>query len=242
MTYPPKDILTMWDRVNDVLTTGQDAWRADDAVCNAAFRFRLLRNEIIDVIEASVLADVTGGTSLTPVVTASTEGDPLDNNAAKETAISTAIPIAGAIRQWAIKTDNDAIARNMEINAGEFQDMRDTYTADRLRLIHTTGVSNMGELARYGVAQPALDDLIAKIRAYEAVNPRSIASRWTTGGVEGGEFDEIIRDGMALLNDTLDPAVERLSGRSPGFVDAYKAARSGLDTGPSHVPPTLGKL
>lgn len=241
MTYPPKDILTMWDRVNEVLTTNQEAWSKDDAICNAAFRFRLFRNEIIDVIEAATVVDATGKANPAPVATASTEGSPLDNNAAKEAAVAAALPIAGAIRQWAEKTDNDAIASNMNLNDGDLRDMRDTLTADRLRLIHTTGISNMGELARYGVGQPALADLMDKIRAYEMVNPRSIANRWT-GENTGSDLSEIISEGMALLNDTLDPAVEGYSAVSPKFVEMYKGARAGMDLGPSHVPPTLGKL
>ena len=244
MTYPPKDVFTMWDRVNEVLSTGQDIWKDDQAICNATIRLRLLRNEIIDVIEATTVAEAVGtkSTARVPAFVASSEGAPIDNDAAKAEAVNAALPIATAIREWAIKTDNDAIALSMDINAADLQNMRDTLTADRLRLIHTTGVSNMGELTRYGVAQPALDDLLGKIRAYEAVNPRSISGGWSALGSEGGDFDEIIRDGMELLDQTLDPAVERLSGTSPGFVDAYKAARSGMETGPSHVPPTLGKL
>ena len=244
MTYPPKDIFTMWDRVNEVLTTNGDAWKDDDAVCNAVARFRLLRNEIIDIVEAAAVADATGAknSGSAPATVLSTEGIPADNDAAKEAAVAAALPIAGAIREWAIKTDNDSIARNMDLNAADLQNMRDTLTADRLRLIHTTGVSNMGELARYGVAQPALDDLMGKIRAYEAVNPRSISGGWTALSTEGGALDEIIRDGMALLDEKLDPAVEGLSSSAPEFADMYKAARSGMEMGPSHVPPTLGKL
>lgn len=247
MTYPPKDVLTMWDHVNEILTTDQDAWSADDAICNAAFRFRLLRNEIIDVIEAASAADATGANGASasggaPLPTLSTEGTPIDNDVAKQSAVAAALPITQAIKHWAERTDNDAIARNMSLSARELQDMRDTMTADFLRLVHTTGVSNMGELARYGVAQPALDDLMEKIRAFEAVNPRAIAGQLGAAGGEIGGFDEIIRDGMALLNDTLDPAVERLSAAAPGFVDAYKAARSGINTGPSHTSPTDGKL
>jgi hypothetical protein len=241
MTYPPKDVFTMWDRVNDVLTAGADVWSTDDAICKAVFRFRLLRNEIIDVVEAATVADAIG-TTRAPITTLSSEGTLVDNDVAKQSAVTAALPIAQAIRNWAERTDNDAIARNMSLDSAELQDMRDTMTADYLRLVHTTGVSNMGELGSYGVAQPALDDLMGKIRAFESVNPRAVAGHLDAGGVEGGAFDEIIRDGMALLNDTLDPAVERLSGNSPGFVEAYKAARSGMDTGPSEEPPTAYKL
>lgn len=241
MTYPPKDVFTMWDRVNEVLTAGADAWSSDDAVCKAAFRFRLLRNEIIDVVEAATVADATGMTAV-PITALSSEGAPVDNDVAKQSAVAAALPITKAIRHWAELTDNDAIARNMSLDATELQDMRDTMTADYLRLVHTTGVSNMGELSRHGVGQPALDDLMEKIRAYESVNPRSVAGQLEATGVEGSAFDDIIRDGMALLNDTLDPAVERLSGSSPGFVEAYKAARSGMDTSPSEQPPTDYKL
>lgn len=227
----------MWDRVSDVLTSNQHVWTSDEAVCSAAFRFRLLRNEIIEVTRAASGIETTGREPV--VIVASTDAVPLDSNAAREAAIAVALPIADAVRRWAEHTDNDAIARNVDLGA---DGLRDTLTADRLRLLHTIGVSNMGELARYGVAQPALDDLMEKIRAFEAVNPRTIANQADVGGGEAGGFDEIIRDGMALLNDTLDPAVERHSATSPDFVDAYKAARSGMDTVPSEEPPANYKL
>lgn len=239
MTFPPKDVFTMWDRVNDVLTNNADAWSSNDSICKAVFRLRLLRNEIIDVVEATAVADATGASTTTILI--STEGAPIDNDAAKQTAIAAALPIAQGIRHWAERTDNDAIGRNMSFDAQELQDMRDTMAADVLRLIHTTGTANMGELGRYGVGQPALDDLITRIQAFESVNPSNIAGQWKTEGTEGGALDEIIRDGMTLLTDTLDPAVEGSSNQAD-FVAQYKAARTGMETGPTVVPPTTYKL
>ncbi len=136
----------MWDHVNEVLTTDLDVWSTDDAICNAAFRFGLPRNEIIDVREVASAADpnATNGASPSrdaPIATLSTEGTPIDNDAANQSAVTAALPITQAIKHRAGRAHNDAIARNMSVSAEGFQDMRETMTADFLRLMHTTGVS-----------------------------------------------------------------------------------------------------
>lgn len=215
MTDRQENILTMWDTVDAVLTQYNETWEALVPFRAGAGRVRELR---IAAIGASgrQMAKTTGATT--------------DKKQAEAEAIAAGVQIAKNIQAWARSTGNDELYDTMNFDASELRDMRDTATADALRLIHATGNANETALTGFNVTRAGLAELLAKIVAYEGFLPRATV---IVGDKKKAAADlkAIITEGQGILTDTLDNLIGNFSATAPDFAAAYRNAREIRDLG-----------
>ena len=142
--------------------------------------------------------------------------------------------LAGAVRSWALTRDMADLAARVRAPKTELRKLRDLALAERSELVvqaareHLAGDDGLEAAA--GVTAAEVDALDAADDAFaEALStPRAAIAEQAraTGDIAAG-----LSAVSALLDDHLDPLVDRFEDDAPDFADAYERARVVVDRG-----------
>jgi len=164
-----------------------------------------------------------------------THGVAEDKRQSRLAMCQTALPLAGAVHAYAIKTRNNELAGRMNYSLSGLMTGRDTESARRCQDIYDAANANLPTLGDYGLTDAKLNLLQAAIAAYNLLitKPREVRAKGktTTGNIQA-EFN--------LLNESLvvmDDLVPQFAGAHPKFVEDYKNARTVVDRSASHASP-----
>lgn len=166
-----------------------------------------------------------------------TSGLTQDKNAAQLTMCQAAVGIASAVRAYAIKTKNNALAEEVDFSLSDLTGARDAASAENCQNIHDVANTSLASLASYGVTAAKLTALQTAITAFNTalgkVKQTSAGGKTATDQLAAA-FDAADTD----LAEELDNLIKQFAASAPKFVSDYTNARNIVDTSASHASPT----
>jgi hypothetical protein len=210
--------LSMYVSVQSLLEGNQTVWQTLPAFGSAftAFKGSIQR---INSLEQSRQTGTRGVTAA--------------KQAAREGMASAALIVAGAVRAYASKNNDQELLAKVDFTSSNILRGRDTEAATICQGIHDSANGVVANLADFGVDAAGLTALQGKIDAYSAVlgSPRSRASTHrAAAGLKDDEFTAADR----VLEEQLDGLVENFRVSQPSFYEAYQAARDVVENASGH--------
>jgi len=163
-----------------------------------------------------------------------TSGIAADKHAARAAMCNAALPVARAVHAYAVKTNNNQLAGEIDFSLSDLMSGRDVESAVHCQNIHDIANANLGLLAPYGVTAARLATVAMMITAYSSLvsKPRDIRA-------QGKTITDSIQAEFTAADDALtlmDDLVGQLG--NPKFWSDYTNARDIVDTPASHASPT----
>lgn len=158
-----------------------------------------------------------------------------DKKQARLAMCNAALPIAGAVHAYAVKTKNNELAAKADFSLSDLMAGRAEKSAERCQNICDAANTNLANLADYGVTAAKLALLKAAIAAYNLLITKPRDARVTGKTVTGNIDTE-----FAALDESLgimDDLIPQFAPANQKFVDDYNNARTIVDAAASHASP-----
>ena len=188
---------------------------------------------------ASAYTDAQGHVSNIQVFAQNQEQDvsgiAADKKQARLAMCNTALPIAGAVHAYAVKTKNNELAAKTDFSLSDLMAGRAEKSAERCQNIYDAANTNLANLADYGVTAAKLALLKAAIAAYNLLITKPRDARVTGKTVTGNIDTEF--DGLDESLGIMDDLIPQFAPANQKFVDDYNNARRIVDAAASHASP-----
>jgi hypothetical protein len=156
-------------------------------------------------------------------------GITIDKRDLKLEAVNKALPVIGGLKAFAIANSNNELLERINYSRTELFRVRDTVSADRMKIVRDEGNNNLAALADYNVTSAMVADLSGSIAAFELLIPRPrVALNIRKNATESLVLRFREMDG--ILN-VMDGLIETLSEGQPVFYETYQNARIIVDIG-----------
>jgi hypothetical protein len=146
-----------------------------------------------------------------------------------------ALPIAGAVHAYAVKSKNNELAAKTDFSLSDLMAGRAEKSAERCQNIYDAANTNLANLADYGVTAAKLALLKAAIAAYNLLITKPRDARVTGKTVTGNIDTEF--DGLDESLGIMDDLIPQFAPANQKFVDDYNNARRIVDAAASHASP-----
>jgi hypothetical protein len=156
-----------------------------------------------------------------------------DKKQARLAMCNAALPIAGAVHAYAVKTKNNELAAKTDFSLSDLMAGRDVQSAERCQNIYDAANTNLANLADYGVTAAKLALLKAAIAAYNLLITKPRDARVTGKTVTGNIDTEF--DGLDESLGIMDDLIPQFAPANQKFVDDYNNARRIVDAAASHA-------
>ena len=218
MTNSQKNKLSMFLAVLGIMDKYDGAWSALTAIADMVTR-------LTDLVAA---IQTNSGIQGTP-----RDGVAQGKNRKQVAMIQQTLAVAGDLHAFAVKTGDDVLAGQTDVEWDHLAKLEDNLIAPRCRELYTLAQANAAALAGYGTTAADLTALDAAIGAYEPVAnaPRVATSQNVSVTADIGQET---RDAMALVRKELDPAMRKFKTKNVDFFHAYHDARVIVDLGVVH--------
>lgn len=151
----------------------------------------------------------------------------LGNSEVKENAedemINAAVLVARPLKVYGRKSGNMELKNIASVTFSSLQHLREDECLQRVKNISAAAAGVVTVAADYGIVQPVIDDLNAKITAYEEAD-----ADLDTGMAEKSallkERNALMKEAMAILREELDMFAEMFKSSNSEFYNGYKAA------------------
>ncbi len=161
-------------------------------------------------------------------------GKTRDKQAVRELLVDAALQVAGAVRAWAADADNHEMLSAVKFSRSQLLHRRDVNLGQECQNILTTATEHSDALAEYGISPEKLQDLEAKIGAYNGAltKPRdnrvevTAATEQLAKEVDAADF---------ILAEKLDGLMEQFKASEPNFFAEYNASRNIIDRPGGHA-------
>lgn len=156
--------------------------------------------------------------------------------------VDQALVVAQATFALATDTGDTVLRGKVDYSRSDLTEGRDTVVGQRCQGVHTEASAVAAALVAYGVLAADLIALQTAIDAYVAeVSAPRTAITIRKGATEA--ITELVREGMAILNDRMDKLMPEFETAAPNFFQEYFDARIIVDLGGAEeeeepVPPT----
>lgn len=161
-----------------------------------------------------------------------TKGKTRTKAQAEDDLVDVLMPVGSALWAYATASRDTEMAARTRINDSMLRRVRDTELLGKAKGVHAEAAAKLAGLADYGITQPTLDDLSAKIEAYSAAlgnRESSVAERIGAREALAGLFAE-----ADSVLEQIDAIMELMRANSVQFYNEYFAARVIKDVGIRH--------
>ena len=160
---------------------------------------------------------------------ASLSGAANEKAGALEALADAAFTIAGAVRSYAVDSDDQTLAGRVDFSRTDITRGRDNAVVARCKDIHAAATENLAALADFGVTADKLAKLKKKIDAFNTLQPaprKKISKRSAATKALPGYFS----DADEALVEGLDKLIVQFKEAAPEFVNEYETSRVIVDT------------
>ncbi len=151
--------------------------------------------------------------------------------------------VSSALTAFASSTGNAQLKGTVKISESHLRYVRTNEQINIAKMVLDLATANAAALAPFGVAQSMLDDLKARIAAYDAAAKQVTSGMAERVGARTAVSDLFIQADQ-VLKDELDPMMQFFRVSAPEFYNDYRASRVIKDIGVRHktgqppAPPT----
>lgn len=218
MNTRQENTLTMWNVVNNYLTSTNATWSSLPAFANAVTRFRNKLNAT-----ASYLSTQSSMTS----------GVTTDKMNAMKLAIEQAIIISASVQAYARDNNNNTLYKDLGFSRSGLARLSDTDLVVKLKFIHAQATANLASLSDYGITAAKLTAYMTLITNFSSqlTAPRSRQILIKTATKDLGT---LFREGRNELN-TMDKLINQFIASGGDFVSNYYNARQLINLGTQHT-------
>jgi hypothetical protein len=177
---------------------------------------------------------VTNIQTLSQTQSQPTTGITLDKKAARQTACTTALPIAQAVHAYAVKNKNNQLAAQVDFSLSDLTGGRDIQSAEHCQNIYNAANTNLANLANFGVTAAKLTALNGAIAAFNLLisKPRDTRAQGkTVTSTLEAEF-AAADESLVIMDDLLGQITDTK------FVSDFQNARIIVDIAATHESPT----
>lgn len=211
-------MLTMWNVVNNYLTSTNATWSALPAFANAVTRFRNKLNATSSYL--STQSTMTSGVTT-------------DKMNAMKLAIEQGIIISASVQVYARDNNNNTLYKDLSFSRSGLARLSDTELVVKLKFIHAQATANLAGLADYGITAAKLTAYMTLITNFSnlltAPRNRQILIKTATK-----DLDILFKEGRNELN-TMDKLIKQFIAAGGDFVSNYYNARQLINLGTQHT-------
>jgi hypothetical protein len=175
----------------------------------------------------SLLADILSAVGTVDEVTSGKTQIKYD---AEDNLVAIMLQVGPTLFAYANDVNDLALRGNANFSKTSLRRMRDIELVAAGKALYTEATAVVGNLADYSITTPTLDDLKAKVDAYEKAlgSQGSSVSQHTTAVFNIAEKISAVD---TLLTDNIDPVMQSIEKDDPAFFREYKQTRMIKDLG-----------
>lgn len=143
---------------------------------------------------------------------------------AEDKLVEAVIAVSSALYVYGRRNKNDELKAVAKITPSSLKKMRDSDLLQKAKTIHENAVANQQSLPDFGVTQADVEDLKAKVTAFEEAFG-SKESKVAESKSARKELGELFDEADELLYEELDNMIELVKDADPEFYNKYQSAR-----------------
>jgi len=162
-----------------------------------------------------------------------TAGKVAAKDEAEDAMVMATVIVSSALAALARSKGNVQLKEAVHFPESKLRHVRANEQVNMAKLTHDLGKANEEELAQYGVSTTMLEDLQARITAYELAIKEVASGLAERTGAKTAVSDLFIQ-ADEVIKEELDPLMQGFRVKDPEFYNDYRAARVIKDIGVRH--------